>query len=78
MIPTFKEYEHNVKVMLYNNLKRCADADELREYLDSDTVNDLIKTRYPDDVDDYKNGKFPDISWAGAERSAAYCLYLMF
>ena len=77
-MPTFEEYEREVKDLVQDSLKRCADKDELQRYLVSDTVNDEIKIRYPEDVEDYKNGRFPSTAWEDAEASVAYCLYMMY
>ena len=64
--------------MVYESLQRCADKEELKKYLDSDTVNGEIKNRYAEQVRDFKAGKFPASAWKGAPSSPAYCLYMMY
>ena len=78
MIPTFEEYEKGIKDRVYKYLRNCADKEELQKYLVSDEVNNEIKGRYTDDLEDYHEGRFRDIAWKGKEASVAYCLYLMF
>lgn len=78
MIPTYKEYENDIKEQVYTYLKQSEGEEETQAYLNSDTVNELIKDRYSRAVRDYKSGKLLDVAWGGNEASAAYCLYLMF
>lgn len=78
MIPTYEEYEQGVKKQLAWSLRLDATGEKLQKYLDSDTVNDEIKVRYPADVESYKKKHFRDVVWKDAEASVAYCLYMMY
>ena len=75
-IPTLSQYKNLVKEHLQHYIK---DKKALDEYMKNEETVELIESRYEEDLEDYRNGKFTArVFREGCVASVGYCLYMLY